>query len=292
MSSQIQKPCNLIQCRQYQYIGTFLLHLFTYSGQLILSRFAGIFLIQRPYRLCGHRRTLLPDLTAQILRSGKGHLLCICLFPDLLNKGRSHRTSITADPCPHRQLFCQKLRNRRHARLSHLHQLDRTALQLSCGLQKISSIRPQSGPVRRHHQRACRTGKTGQKLSRLKKLSHILRSMKIIRRDNICLHILLFHQFTQSIQSLHNRHNKHLLFLIYLTLHLFYHSAPSSSNNSPGMKKRHKKRAETNVPLPQKRAILTFTLKPRRSGHCKPASASLSYLRELPWHLPVYAVLS
>ena len=88
---------------------------------------------------------------------------------------------------------------RRYPRLAHTHQLDIPTGHLLLRLDKIAAIRKKRGAVLRHHQISL-TAESGQEADRTEVHADILAQVKIIRRYQVGIDVILLHLLTQSIQ--------------------------------------------------------------------------------------------
>ena len=101
--------------------------------------------------------------------------------------------------------------DRWNARLSTLHQFDRTACKLCFRLNEIPPICKQCRRIREHNQCSGRSCKPGHIFSFPEICSNIFGCMKVIRSNHISIYTCFLHFLTQLCQLLYCRHHIHLL---------------------------------------------------------------------------------
>ena len=199
IGTKVQEPCDVVETRDDMETGTLLLHQCTKLRELFCGALAGEAILEDPYTGAREGRTVRPDLTDEIL---------LCLHRDrLLRKTilQGHAmmeidtAAIEAEIATLRGHGNEIIIERRHPRLAHTHQLHIPTGQLLLRLDEITTIRKKSGAVLRHHQISL-TGKTGQEADRTEIHTDILAQVKIIRRYQIGIDVILFHLLTQRVQ--------------------------------------------------------------------------------------------
>ena len=119
ISTYIQKPRNIIQRSQQMHLCTFFLHFFTDCGKLIFCTSSTVCFIQNPHRFFGHRRTIFPDLSDQILLYIKFSVFFFCDLLQFCAPSSIDNPSVKSDgPALFQRLFHIFI-NRRNMFLSH-----------------------------------------------------------------------------------------------------------------------------------------------------------------------------
>ncbi len=93
--------------------------------------------------------------------------------------------------------FLKVLEHCGHARLAHFKKLYAVARHLLLGLQKVASVRPQSGLLLRYHEGTRRAGKVRKVAPRLEMRAHMLGRMKIRCGHDVGMHAMLRHARAQ-----------------------------------------------------------------------------------------------
>ena len=148
---------------------------------------------QLPRGFCRQCRALRPDIIQQI---HIGNNFALLLFRNALIAlilPRRDDSAVKAQRLTGFKRFFEVLRDRRDTRLAHLAQFDAAAFQLLPRLQEIAAIRPQTRPVRRHHQRTCAAREAGNIVPPAEVRADVLRRVKIIRGDDIKVDAVRLH---------------------------------------------------------------------------------------------------
>ena len=185
VAAQVHQPAHVHQRRQDKRIRAKAFHFAAHLMQLLLTAASRQRYGQFPRGFCRQCRALRPDFIQQINIRNNFALLLFRNALITLVLPRRDDSAVKAQRLTGFKRLFDVLRNRRDARLAHLAQLDAAAFQLLPRLQEIAAIRPQTRPVRRHHQRTCAAREAGNIVPPAEVRADVLRRVEIIRGDDI-----------------------------------------------------------------------------------------------------------
>ena len=180
---EIKKPCDIVQCCQYMYRSTLRLHFVPQAPQLVLCALPAITLFKHIDRGKGQLWPLLPDSAGKI--KIPDHLTALLLRNPFKFQTLSRRNHSSVKPdIPSLEklplhIFLQ-LGNRG---LPHFHKRDPASLQLSCRLDKVTSVRKQGRLVLMNHEGSRRAGEAAEILAHHEIFADIL-AVVIVRGGN------------------------------------------------------------------------------------------------------------
>ena len=199
IGTKVQKPGDVVEARDDMEAGTLLLHQCTKLRKLLCGTLAGEAILEDPYTGARKGRTVRPDLTDEIL---------LCLHRDRLLREtipqghammKIDTAAIEAEIATLRRHGDEVIIERRYPRLAHTHQLDIPTGHLLLRLDEITTIRKKGRAVLRDNQISL-TAESGQEVDRAEVHADILAQVKIIRRYQVGIDIILLHLLTQCVQ--------------------------------------------------------------------------------------------
>ena len=231
ISSEVQKPCVIIQRRNQMYRCSVFSHLLTNSFQLGCNILSCVFVFQEETRFLRKRRAIFPDLVDQIYFIFDRDILCAQYFFIFLSFSHRKNTAVKCDFTAFRDLLGKPFCCRWSIINKHLHQADTTAFHLGQCLCEISSICPQTCVIFCDYSCSVGTTESSDELSCFEMLSYILTLMEICSWHNICIDILLCHQCAKLFNTLcYFCHFVFLLSYVIFPLLPVKHISPSASD--------------------------------------------------------------
>ena len=216
ISSEVQKPCIIIQRRNQMYCCSVFSHLLTNSFQLGCNILSCILIFQKEARFLRKRWAVFPDLIDQIYFILDCDILCAQYFFIFLSFTHRKNAAVKCNFSAFRNLLSKPFCCRRCIINEHLHQTYSTAFHLCQCLCEISSICPQTRIIFCDYGCSVGTTESSNELSCLEMLSYILTLMEICSRYNICIDILLCHQCAKLFNTL--CYFCHFVFLLSLVI--------------------------------------------------------------------------
>ena len=181
-TSQVQRPCNVVQCRHQHAVGMLCTQLLPDTCQFggnILTR-----QLQRLYHdgLFWHSRSVFPDALQRVEIGSNGDAaLTSQLFHQLLHLGSSRRHAVYADGLVVgiSQFPAYPFGDGRRTVHLLFHQHVLRTFQLLGSSNEVARVRPQGSTLQRHHRSTCRTVKAAYPLTTFPMVCRIFTMVRV-----------------------------------------------------------------------------------------------------------------
>ena len=152
LSPDIEQPHNVVKFAVNIGLSALLTHHFPQAAEFGFNIFTRVVIFQDHYRMAGKGRTISPYSVREVRSGVQTAFSALHYFFKRFSFTAGDAPSVKTQNASLFHLLIQIFLEGRHAGLSRLHKDNAGSFQLSCGLDEISSVRPQAGLIRADHQ--------------------------------------------------------------------------------------------------------------------------------------------